>query len=82
MEELFPLASGLALGALLGYLRPSTRLPVGAAPAIVLGVLATVASGEFRVSWTYLLIDIPLVAGAAVLGLLIARRLAARPRET
>jgi hypothetical protein len=76
VEELFPLATGLVLGGLLGFVRPSIRLPVGAALAVALGVLATVASGEFRVSWAYLLIDIPLVAVAAILGLLIARGLA------
>jgi hypothetical protein len=51
------------------------RLPVGTALAVVLGVLATVVSGEFRVSWAFLLIDIPLVALSAVGGLLTVRRL-------
>ena len=74
MSELFPFAAGLVLGAVLGLLRPAIRLPAGAACAVVLGVLATVVSGEFRTSWGYLLIDIPLVAGAAFLGLVLTSR--------
>ena len=77
MQELFPLACGLLLGAALGFVRPTLRLPVGAAMAVVLGVLATVATGEFKTSWSFVLIDIPLVALAAVVGLLAGRR--ARP---
>jgi len=50
-------------------------LPIGAGLAIVLGLLATVVTGEFKTSWGYLLFDIPLVAFAAFLGLLSARHL-------
>ena len=76
MQELFPLACGLLLGAALGFVRPSIRLPVGVALAVVLGVVATVITGEFKASWAYLLVDIPLVAVAAFVSLLSARRLA------
>jgi hypothetical protein len=78
VQELFPLACGLLLGALLGLLRPSIRAPVGALAAVVLGVLATVISGEFRVSWEFLLFDIPLVAVSACLGLIAARHVRSR----
>jgi hypothetical protein len=74
MHELLPIASGLLLGALLGLLRPSLRLPVGAAAAVCLGLVATVVSGEFRVSWGFLSIDIPAAALAAVAGLLVVQR--------
>ena len=43
--------------------------------------MATVASGEYRVSWAYLLIDIPLVVLAAVVGFAAARRLTLPARE-
>ena len=76
MQELFPILFGLILGAGLGFVRPSMRLPVGAVLAIVLGVLATVITGEFKSSWGYLLIDIPLVGLAAIAGLLAGRRVA------
>ncbi len=74
MHELFPLTAGLLLGALLGLVRPSLRLWVGAACAIALGFLATLISGEYKASWDYLLFDIPLVAACAFLGMLVARR--------
>jgi hypothetical protein len=46
---------------------------VGLAFSVVAGVLATVVSGEWRISWAFLLIDIPLVAGSAVAGDLLSR---------
>ena len=48
--------------------------------AVVLGVLATVVTGEFKTSWAYLLVDIPLVAIAAIVGLLAGRRAASLAR--
>lgn len=81
MTELFPLGAGLVLGTLLGYVRPSIRVPLGVPLATAFGVLATVASGEFKMTWAYLLIDIPLVGVAAVTGFLVARRLALTARE-
>jgi hypothetical protein len=80
--ELIPIACGLLTGALVGLLRPSLRLPLGAALAIVFGVAATVLSGEARVSWGYVLVDIPLVAvsaGAANVLVRTRRLSAARP---
>jgi high-affinity Fe2+/Pb2+ permease len=69
MQELLPVVSGLIIGSLLGLLRPSMRVPVGAALAIAFGVVATIVSGEFRISWAFLLIDIPLVAVSAAVSL-------------
>jgi hypothetical protein len=46
VHELFPVAAGLLLGALLGLVRPSIRAPIGAGAAIALGVVAAVISGE------------------------------------
>lgn len=68
-QELVPIASGLLLGSLLGLLHPSLRWRVGLIMAIALGVLATVVSGEFRLSWAFLLVDIPLVALSAAAAL-------------
>jgi hypothetical protein len=75
MQELIPFTAGLLLGAILALLRPGLRLAAGAAIAGVLGALATVISGEFRTSWSYLAFDIPLAAAAVYLGWLIARRI-------
>jgi len=46
-----------------------------AALAILLGAIAAVASGEFSVSWGYLLVDIALVAGSALASMRLARKL-------
>lgn len=73
MNELLPLISGLVVGVALGFLAPRLRLLFGGISAFVLGVLATVVSGEFKLSWAFLLIDIPLVAAASVAGLLAGR---------
>jgi hypothetical protein len=80
VKELVPLGLGLALGLGLGVQRPSLRVPVGAALAVCFGVLATVVTGEAKISWAFILIDIPLVAVAAVLGLLLGRRLSPMPQ--
>jgi len=75
MQEFVPVLCGLALGAGLGALRPDIRLPVGAILSIAIGVLATVVTGEFKSTWDYVLIDIPLVACTAFLGLAATRQL-------
>jgi hypothetical protein len=61
-NELFPIVSGLILGSALPLIRPRMRLAVGVAAAVVVGTLATVLSGEYKIGWEFLLIDIPLVA--------------------
>jgi hypothetical protein len=76
MQELFPFGCGLLLGAALGYVRPGVRLPVGGLLAIVLGVVATLVTAEFKASWGYVLVDIPLVTCATFIGLLVARQTA------
>ena len=68
MAEVFPVLNGLAVGVLLRFLRPGLRLPVGSALVVGLGALATVVSGEYLISWAFLLIDVPLVAVAAGVG--------------
>ena len=73
MQERFPVVSGVVLGIVVAGLRPSLRLWVGVLLAAVLGLCATVLSGEFEVSWDYLLVDIPLVAVSAGLSFTLAR---------
>ena len=82
MDELFPVVSGLVLGAIVAGIRPSLRLWVGIPISIVLGVAATALSGEFEDGWEYLLIDIPLVAVSAGLSFTLARTAFLRLRHT
>lgn len=78
MHELFPIMSGLLVGGLLGLLRPQTRLFAGVAAAIALGTLATIVSGEYKIGWEFLLIDIPLVAGSSLAAFLALRSIRRR----
>jgi Na+-transporting NADH:ubiquinone oxidoreductase subunit NqrE len=81
MGELFPVVSGVVLGIVVAGLRPSLRLWVGALLSAVLGLCATVLSGEFEVSWDYLLVDIPLVAVSAGAAFTLARTAFLRLRQ-
>jgi xanthosine utilization system XapX-like protein len=82
VQELLPIVSGLVIGLILSLLRPSLRVPIGVILIITFGMLATVVSGEYLISWSFLLIDIPLVAVSAAAGLFVTHRLwwARRPR--
>ena len=73
MGEIFPIAAGLICGLLLGSVTARRPLALWLAVSVVLGFLATVLSGEWRISWAFLLIDIPLVAGCAALAYLGSR---------
>jgi hypothetical protein len=75
MNELFPILSGLAAGSVLGLVRPQLRLVVAVVAAIVLGTIATVISGEYKIGWEFLLIDIPLVGLSSAAGFVVVRAL-------
>lgn len=78
MSELVPLYSGALLGLLVGFLRPSQRIAVLAPLSILLGICASAVTGELSITWEYVLVDIPLVAASATVGLAIARGVARR----
>ncbi len=82
VQELLPIVSGFFVGSILGLLRPSLRVPIGVVLIMAFGMLATVVSGEYLISWSFLLIDIPLVAVSAAAGLIVTHRVrwARRPR--
>jgi hypothetical protein len=75
MHELFPITAGLLLGALLQLLRPGLRVPVGVVAAVAIGVTATVISGEYKIGWEFLAIDIPGAGLATIAGFLLTKRL-------
>lgn len=64
-NEIFPVVSGLVAGLVLGTVTARRRPWVWALLSVVLGLLATVLSGEFKTTWAFLLIDIPLVGAAS-----------------
>ena len=82
MNELLPVASGIVLGAIVPYLHPGLQLWIVAVLAILLGAIATVASGEFSVSWGYLLVDIALAVGSALASMRLAHKLGWTPSRS
>jgi hypothetical protein len=82
MDELFPVVSGVVLGIVVAGLRPSLRLWVGVLLSVLLGMAATLVSGEFEAGWEYLLIDIPLVAVSAGVSFTLARAALMRLRHS
>jgi hypothetical protein len=68
-SELGPILSGLVLGGLLGRL-PAQRhaVLVGALVVPLLALLATFTSGELRLTWGFVLVDIPMVGLPACMG--------------
>ena len=76
--ELLPIASGFLLGCVARYAWVQKHRWLYLLAMLVLAVCATVASGEFRQSWGFLLADIGFVslsalAGFFVLGTVLAR---------
>ena len=68
MSEVFPLVAGLACGAILGGVpRTMPRATVALFP-VAIGLIATIVSGEFRLTWGFLLVDIPSAGLAAAIG--------------
>jgi hypothetical protein len=72
MHEVFPVVAGMLLG-FVALRIDSTQLRVFvlATMSILLGVVATIISGEALISWAFVLIDIPLVLASAV-GVIVA----------
>ena len=75
MQEVLPIAAGALVAVFTSTLaarRP--RVFAVVALGVALGTAATIASGEFRVSWEFLAVDIPLVALSALAATLLSRR--------
>jgi hypothetical protein len=79
MDELAPILCGLILGALIWCIPSrSLRLALSIAAVVASGVAATLFSGEYRVSWLYLLLDlgeasVAFGVGAAVMRLVVRK---------
>jgi hypothetical protein len=57
-----------------GWIEPASRKRIGVPIALALALFATITSGEFRVSWAFLLVDALLVTAAALAGLVTLHR--------
>lgn len=71
MGEALPIIGGIALGALAGFYRGRVRARELAALVCLIAAAATVASGEYRVAWGYLLVDGAEVIGGAAISIAI-----------
>jgi hypothetical protein len=72
--ELLPASMGFVLGALLTRLHSARRWWIGITLILLLAASATVLTGEFQLSWGFLLVDIPLVGIATCAGFIAFRR--------
>jgi hypothetical protein len=63
--EILPVLMGMLLGSALVYVRPHLRKRIAIIFTALCGVAATIASGEFVLSWGYLLVDMCLVGTTA-----------------
>ena len=75
-NEFFPVVAGILIGLVMGGITARRRPWAWLALTVLFGLAATVLSGEYKISWEYLLIDIPLVAGASVVAFVASRALA------
>jgi len=73
MAEVIPILSGIMLGVTLDVCRGRVPGWITAALITVLAAYATIASGEFRASWGYLLVDASFVIAGAAFALMAAR---------
>lgn len=63
MNEIFPVAYGLGVGVLCAFVSSRRwRYFCWVGLSLLFGVVATVLTGEWKIGWEFLLIDIPLVA--------------------
>jgi hypothetical protein len=78
LSEVFPLLGGIFVALVCMTIHSSRhRWFAWAALSVAFGALATVVSGEYRVSFGFLLFDVPFVAGVAV-SVMACQRVAAR----
>ena len=79
MNEIFPVLYGVCVGFVCSFIASGRwRYFCWVGLSALFGVAATILTGEWKLSWDFVLIDIPLVAGSsfAVMALrnLIRRR--------
>ena len=72
--ELFPILCGVCLGTAVAF-AGSVRRRVVVAVVCLAAIAATVMSGEFLVSWSYVFVDAAIVLTAAVVSFVAVRRL-------
>jgi hypothetical protein len=77
MHEVLPLFLGVVAGGVLGLVTVRRRALVWLLVSAVIGGMSTFLTGEWKTSWAFVLLDIPLATAASAAGFLLARRRAA-----
>ena len=74
MDEVFPVLAGVAVGFLSALVKSmSSKVILIGLMGLVFGVSASWISGELSISWTYLVVDVVQVIGAAAMTALLVR---------
>jgi hypothetical protein len=73
MGELLPLISGFVIGSLLQSMQPRVRGWAAPVLIVLFGTLAFMQSGEYAVSFAFLLSDLALVCASAAIGFAVIR---------
>ena len=81
MNEILPVTFGVIAGLVMGSVTVRRPQAVWIGLSAVLGVAATFLTGEWQTSWAFMLVDVPLVALAAVAAHLGARKTSERWRK-
>lgn len=75
MHEIFPVLAGVLVGlVLLRIHSPRLKTAVFVVLSLILGVTATVISGEYAIGWEFVLIDIPVVMLSAAAVVVLSPR--------
>ena len=83
MNELFPVLYGMCVGFACSFIAsPRRRRASWLGLSALFGVAATVLTGEWKLGWEFLLIDIPLVAGSSYAVILLAAWIRRRSRAS
>jgi thiamine transporter ThiT len=75
MHEVFPVVAGVLVGLItMRIANMRLRTLAFVVLSVIFGITATTISGEFAISWEFLLVDIPLVMVAAIATVVVATR--------
>ena len=81
MNEIFPVLYGCGVGFVCSLVQSRRwRFCCWLVMSAVFGLAATIVTGEWKIGWEFLLIDIPLVAAASFAVMALRKRMKQRMR--
>lgn len=82
MIEIVPVALGAASGLLVGGTTARRPMWLWLSVSLLLGIAATTLTGEWKTTWAFLIIDIPLVALSSAAAFMAVRTMERRRRPS